>query len=282
MGGEPFENAGLRVSFRLVLGLLLFATSARPDSAEAPPGSDGYTGRQIYERVVENRFRSFTQRAKLISVDRAGRRQESRFEMRWKDFRDEGGNPSEGILSKTLVKYTHPFDLRYSGYLIQANQQRGNDQFVYYPSRRRVVRVNLRNESVYGTDFSFEDVVPREAEDFAYRRLSDTSYEEVPVYTIELFPQELADSEYSKIEVFVEQQRFVIVRARYWDEAGVEVKRFTSDPVHIQEFDGVYVPMRSQMRNLLAESRTELIVTEVDANPRFGKDTFDLSRLEGH
>ena len=110
----------------------------------------------------------------------------------------------------TVAEYSHPFDLRYAGYLIQMNHQRANDQFIYYPSRRRVVRVNLRGEAVYGTDFSFEDVIPREVEDFAYRRLADEAYQEVPVYVVELFPREIADSAYSKIRVFVDRKRHVV------------------------------------------------------------------------
>jgi hypothetical protein len=77
--------------------------------------------------------------------------------MTWKNFR-ENDEPVRGVLSKTLVKYTHPFDLRFSGYLIVNNHQRHNDQFVYLNSSRRIRRVNLRGEAVFGTDFTFEDV----------------------------------------------------------------------------------------------------------------------------
>ena len=182
----------------------------------------------------------------------------------------------------TVAEYSHPFDLRYAGYLIQMNHQRANDQFIYYPSRRRVVRVNLRGEAVYGTDFSFEDVIPREVEDFAYRRLPDEAYQEIPVYVVELFPRENADSAYSKIRVFVDRKRHVVLRSRYWNSAGVEVKEFASAPGSVEQFDGVWVTQECTMRNLLLDSYTKLIISELVPNPELAQDAFDLGRLESH
>ena len=153
---------------------------------------------------------------------------------------------------------------------------------MYYPSKRRVVRVNLRNEAVYGTDFSFEDVVPREAEDFAYRRLADAELDGVPVYVVDLFPVESARSEYSRIRVSVDRERSVVVRARYWDSADVEVKELRAPPDRIREFEGVFVPMRATMHNLLLDSSTTLAVTAIEVNPEFDVNTWDLRRLEGH
>jgi hypothetical protein len=266
--------------------LLVCAAQAQPSRADdlgaAEASTDGLDGRAIYERVVANRFRAFEQDAVLISADRAGRTQQSRFELRWKDFRDAAGKAARGVISKTLVKYTHPFDLRHAGYLVQANEARGSDQFVYYPSKRRVVRVNLRGEAVYGTDFSFEDVVPREAEDFEYRRMRDSEVDGAPVRVVDLFPRQLADSEYSRIRVYVDRERNVVVRARYWDAAGVEIKELRAPPSRIREFDGVFVPMEATMRHLRLESQTTLVVHALVPNPDLGADSFDLGRLETH
>jgi len=273
-----------RIGALVLLAHLLPAAAAAadaPDDAETPDETE-LTGHDIYERVVANRFRSFSQWSRLISADRSGRTQESRFQMLWRDFRNGDGTPSDGVLSKALVKYTHPFDLRFSGYLIQVNHDRVNDQFVYYPSRRRVVRVNLRNEAVYGTDFSFEDVVPREAQDFAYQRLPDEMLAGHRVFVVDLHPRELAESEYSKIVVYVDAERSVVLRALYWDNAGVPVKEFAAAPSSVQSFDGVWVPMESTMRNLLLETATTLVITELVPNPEFDADTFDLGRLESH
>ena len=262
---------------------LLCAASAFADAVEdASEIGTALTGRDIYQRVIDNRFRSFSQNSRLISADRAGREQETRILMHWKDYRDDAGNPTRGVLSKTLVKYTHPFDLRYSGYLIQVNDARTNDQFVYYPSKRKILRVNLRSEAVYGTDFSFEDVVPREIDKYGYKRLDDEVIDDFGVHVVELKPLDTTDSDYSRIRVYVDEERYVVLRALYWDGAGVAVKEFSAVPSEVREFDGVWVPMRTTMRNLLLESHTRLIVTDLIPNPELSQSTFDLGRLESH
>lgn len=261
--------------------LLLAVGVAAADEVDPEAFPDGLTGRDIYQRVLDNRFRSFTQVSRLVSADRRGRTQESRFRMKWQDFRNGDGEPDDGVVTRTMVRYTHPFDLRHSGYLILMNEGRSPDQFVYYPSRRRVVRVSLRNEAIYGTDFSFEDVVPREAAEFAYERLADTEFRGVDVWVVQLFPEEIATSEYSRIQVFVDKQRHVVLRSRYWDEAGVEVKEFRAPPELVREYDGVFVPTRAVMKHLLNDSATTLVIDELEANPAFSQETFDLRRLEG-
>jgi outer membrane lipoprotein-sorting protein len=259
--------------------LLLAAGLARAESA-APQGS--LTGEQIYARVIEHRLRSFSEESRLISADRTGREQETRLRMHWKDFRDERGQPRDGVLSKAVVRYTHPMDIRFAGYLVQANAGRESDQFVYYPSRRRVARVNLRNEAVHGTDFSLEDVIPRELEDASYERKQDTEFQGVPVFVVELLPRAKAGSAYSKVWVYVDRDRFVPLRTRYWDAAGVETKELEADPATLRRFEDVWIPMQATMRNLLLETRTTLVITDFVANPELAESVFDLARLESH
>jgi hypothetical protein len=258
------------------LALLLLAP------AVAGAGADGLSGEDIYARVISKRFRSFSEESRLISADRSGREQETRLRLHWKDFRNGNGEPTDGILSKAVVRYTHPTDIRFAGYLVQSNAGRTNDQFVYYPSKRRVVRVNLRNEAVHGTDFSFEDVIPHELEDATYERKPDAEFGGIPVYVVELVPREKAVSGYSKVWVYVDKQRFVPLRSRYWDAAGVEIKELAADPRTLREFDGIWIPMVATMRHLLLETWTRLVITSFVPNPALGENVFDLSRLESH
>jgi hypothetical protein len=255
---------------------------SRIPAAAKPSVEARLSGQDIYERVLANRFRSFAQDSVLRSGDRAGREQVTKLRMEWQDFRDDNAEPRKGVLSKTLVRYSHPFDIRHSGYLIVHNDDRPNDQFVYFPSRRRVVRVNLRSEAVFGTDFSFEDILPRELRDATYRRLENGTFEGIPTFTIAATPTELADSEYSRFEIQVDRERYVTLHTRYWDSAGVEVKRMQVDPESIVRLDGVWVAKRITMSNLRLESSTTLEVAELEPNPELPRGTFTLRRLETH
>jgi hypothetical protein len=240
------------------------------------------SGKDVYQCVVDNRFRSYVQEARLVSGDRGSAVQESRLTMTWSSFRDEQNRPVEGVLSKTIVRYTEPFDLRFSGYLVVNNDARPNDQFVYLNARRKVRRVNLREEAVFGTDFTFEDIVPHEVEDGDYQRLPDAEVTGKPVYVVEVIPKPDENSEYSKFVIHVDKDTCVPLLTRYWDEKGVEVKQLTVIGEKIKTVGGVHWPMELTMRNLQLESFTTLLVENLEPNPKLSRRDFDLRRLESH
>jgi hypothetical protein len=249
---------------------------------DAPSPSDDLTGRQIYQCVLDNRFDSYIQESRLMSGDRGADVQESRLLMTWASFRDDEDEAKKGVLSRTLVKYTAPFDLRFSGYLIVNNAERVNDQFVYLAATRRIRRVNLRREAIFGTDFTFEDVVPREIEDGDYERQPDTSLDGVPVYVVLVIPKDHADSEYSKFLIHVDKTTCIPALTRYWDKRDVEVKELTVPLDKVDQIEGIYWPMEFTMKSLQLETFTKLVVEEVTPNPEIRRRTFDLRALESH
>jgi hypothetical protein len=245
-----------------------------------PPAAE-LTGEDIYARVLENRFDSYIQLSSLISGDRAGNDQETRMRMWFKSYRN-GDKPEPYTLSKTLVKYTHPFDVRHSGYLIINKDQLPNDQFVYLNTNRRVRRVNLRGEAVFGTDFSFEDVIPKELGDADYARMPDGTVDGVPCFVIQAVPKPYRRSEYSKLEIHIEKERAVPLRTYYWDERGLQVKRLAVERESIERIADIWVPRRMTMEHLQLESFTTLKVVEIEPNVAMERSMFDLRRLEGH
>jgi hypothetical protein len=253
-----------------------------PDAlpGQGPPPDPALTGEQIYERVVANRFRSSIQDVAFFSSDSGGAEQETRIQLIFENWKEREG--ANGTLSKTKIIYEHPFEVRYTTYLIIDNRDRPNDQFIYLNSRRRVRRVNLRGENLFGTDFSFEDVVPKELEDSTYVRLPDATVQGVPVYVVEATPKPSAESDYSRILIHVETAHHVPIEVHYWDTAGVEVKRLWAERGSIQQFGKVFMPMRATMRHLLRETQTRLRVDKVVPDPDLPKSTFDVRRLETH
>ncbi len=280
--------AGIAALFALLLAAALVApphpaawaaeTPAETRAEDATTPQSELTGREIYQCVLDNRFESYVQHSKLLSGDRGGATQISKLRMTWKSFREQ----EKRVLSRSLVKYLDPFDLRFSGYLIQNNAARANDQFVYLAATRRVRRVNLRREAVFGTDFTFEDVVPREIEDGDYARLPDKVIDGVPTYVVEVIPKDHANSDYSKFVTHVEKEHCVPLLTLYWDEKEIEVKNLMAPADKVQELDGVWIPMELTMRNLQLETFTTLTIEDMEPNPKLPRKTFDLSRLESH
>ena len=252
-----------------------------------PSATDELSGEAIYDQVLSNRFASFDQSLEMTSGDRGGNIEVVQMEVKYKSFRKQ----SKKILSKSIALYKAPPDVRHMGYLVVNKKSGADDQFVYRPSARRVSRVNLRGESVVGTDFSLEDIIPRELEDAAYRRLPDEVLGDREVYVIEVSPSEDNDSEYSKFVARVDKTSFVTLRNDYWDRKGVKFKELTSVVDSITKYDGkakngsdaVWVARESKVLNTRLESYTELNITRLVANPKLGSRDFTERKLaQGH
>ena len=280
------RRIGCFVSWPLTLFLAATSPLSADDLGTPQIASDplaALTGRDIYQRVLDNSFDSLIQESTLVSGDRGGNAQESRFKMWFQDLRDaEAEQPRGTIIAKTLVQYTHPFDIRYSGYLILSRRDEVNDQFVYLSSQRRVKRVNLRGEAVFGTDFSFEDILPRQIEDADYKRLGDEPANGSDCFVIEATPKDHSQSEYSRLRIYIDKQRNVPLVTRYWDNRDVEVKELRVEPKQIEKIEGVWVPKHLTMRHLKLDSYTILELEQLDPNPPLTKTTFELRRLESH
>jgi hypothetical protein len=272
---------GIRSATPLLLLPLLVAGPPSPAPAEPDPKLDPeLSARDIYQRVLDNRFHASVQELVLLSTDRAGRQQPLRIQMLWRRYRGDSPEAEDGVVSRTLIRYLEPADLRGTGYLIIDKSDTPDDQFMYLRSLRRSRRINLRNQTVIGTDLSIEDIVPRELDDARYERAADAYEADTPCYVIDAIPVEDANSQYSRFRLYVEPEHFVPVRTRYWDHAGVEVKQLVAPPEKIAEIDGVWIPLEARMQHLLDESYTQLEVVRLAANPELPKRFFTQRQLE--
>jgi hypothetical protein len=259
--------------------------SALADDVAPPPPDAGasetveLSGRDIYERVLANRHKAYFQKQQLVSLDAGGASYTTEVWTRWKDGRDDDGKLKRGVRSKTLAKYTKPSDVRGVGYLIIQKEGAPDDQFVYFPSARRVRRVNL-GEAIMGTDYSIEDIIPRDIDSSEYERVADEVVDGVPCFVVEVHPKPGAGSQYSKIRVYVEQEHYVGIRARYWSFDGVEIKESKTPVAEIEEVDGVWLTRSATMRNLVDDSSTTLTVIEMEPNASIRDSLFTQRYLE--
>ncbi|MDH3212740.1 MAG: outer membrane lipoprotein-sorting protein [Myxococcales bacterium] len=254
---------------------------ATPDVAARPPDASPadetpqaeLTAREIYRRVLRNRFDSAVQELFVVSSDRAGNEQGLRMRQLWKRYPEGSDAYEKGVLSRTIVRYLEPPDLRKTGYLVINKQDRPSDQFIYLESQRRVRRINLRSQTVVGTDLSIEDLVPRELDDADYARTRDTEVDGTPCFVVDATPRADMESVYSKFQLYVEKEHYVPIRVRYWDRKRVEIKELRSPVESIRQIEGVWIPIQATMRHLLEETRTtvsvDLLVPDADLPDRY-------------
>jgi hypothetical protein len=257
------------------------AEAATPDVAASPPaGSPAeetpeteLTAREIYRRMLRNRFDSAVQELAIVSFDRAGNEQELRMQQLWKRYLEGSESRGRGVLARTIVRYLEPPDLRKTGYLVINKQDQPSDQFIYLASQRRVRRINLRNQTVVGTDLAVEDLVPRELDDADYERAPDADVGDTACFVVEATPRPEIESVYSKFQAYIEKEHYVPIRVRYWDRKAIEIKELRSPVESIREIEGVFVPLEATVRHLLDETQTsvsvDLLVPNADLPDRY-------------
>ena len=238
-----------------------------------------FSGRQIYEQYYENRFHSAIQYQRVISTDPGGDRQTTRFWVRWKDYRDPEGNVVDRVISRTLIKFSEPFDLRSTGFLIVVNKDYSQDQWLYQPSARRVRRVDLVQATVGGSDLTFNDLGFLNLDDATYERLEDQEISGTPVYVVEAIAKPHVLSTYKKTLAFIDQEHYVPLRIRYWNTANVEIREMTASPDALKEFQGVWVVTSAMMVNLLEGTSSEVFIEDLDPNAEIADELFSTVRL---
>lgn len=255
-------------------------TPAPPSvEASAEESRSSMSGREIYRRMLRNRYKRGVQEIEIVSTDPGGSEQTTVFVASLEDHRDENDDPTDGKNASLLIEVSSPFDMRHTRYLVVSKEPGPDDEFIYRPSERRVRRVDLKGTPLLGTDYTFRDLAYHDLEGATYKRLPDETHDGVPVFVVEALVTDTLDDRIHKSLSYLEQEHFVPLRVRYWDEYGVEVKELRAEHASIENFGSMWVARRSKMIDLLQRTESRSTVLSLDADPHFTPTRFSLRRL---
>jgi len=262
------------------LSLVLLPTAAVAID-DAPPPADGITGREVYRRVIDNKLDTAYFEHRMLSTDPGGSVQTLSFWSRFKDLRTPDEAPAGTVISKTVMKFTDPFDKRDTAYLFIEKRGTEDEGFHYSRKRaRRVTRISPAKESIFGTDFSLDDLaVVRHIDDATYERLPDEEVQGKTVWVVDVTHKPETDPTYARSMLYVDKERNVPLKTRHWDKAGVEVKQLEIPKDKIQLFAGVWIPMESTMYDLSEKTSSVLYVDRVVENPEIPDAVFSPQAL---
>jgi hypothetical protein len=274
----------------LACALLAALPSTPSGASQLEPTSDQFedalpegatlTGKEIYERFLDNKLTTAVQHQYTVATDPGGERQETHFWVRWKDFRDEERRPDpDGVTSKTLIKISRPLDMRNTGFLLIDKGGEDSEQFAYRPSMRKTKRVKLDAVTLAGTDYSFADIAFQDIDDADYTRRPDEEVSGIPVYVVEAIMKPEANSQYKKTVTYMTTDHYVPLRGRFWDHSGVEIKEMIADPDSVKEFDGVWIATAQTMTNLQQKTKTNLYIKRLEPDKELPENMFSVSRL---
>ncbi len=127
-----------------------------------------------------------------------------------------------------------------------------------------------------GSDFSYEDMASGDTwlKDFTHQRLPDEKYQGKSCYKIEITPKEDVDSGYSKIVMLVDKQKYLVLKADYYEENYPDLIAKTFVCEEIKTIQGVPTPLKMVMRSHNENSETVLEILRIDYEVNLTDDMF--------
>lgn len=247
--------------------------------AQSDASSATHTGREIYRRMLDNKYRRGIQEIKVVSTDPGGSEQVTVFTASLEDLRDQHDEPTDGVNANVLIEVSRPFDMRHTRYLMISKEPGPDDEFVYQPSSRLVKRVDLKRTPLLGTDYTFDDLAYHDLDGAQYERLADDVVDGVPVFVIEALVTDTRTDVTHRSISYIEQEHFVPIKIRYWDEFEVEVKEMTAPSDSIRLYGKTWIATRSTMRDLSQGTSSHSLLLSLDTNPNFSRMYFSVRRL---
>src|SRR5947207_14956935 len=119
--------------------------------------------------------------------------------------------------SKAILRFTTPAEVKGVGLLIVNHPDRASDQWMWRPAIGRDQRIAFQDRSTrfFGTDFSFEDLEERDADQYDLKLLAD----EGSAWKIESRPRK--SSQYTYSYLWVKKDNFTITKVDAYNKKGL-------------------------------------------------------------
>jgi hypothetical protein len=190
----------------------------------------------------------------------------------------------DGGLSKVMLRFHKPLDLRGAGVLLLEKKGRSPDTLLYLPELHKVRRVSSRvaASSLFGTDFSYEDFqrLMGMSEGAASHREEDAQIDGRAVYVVSTtFPAE-AKSAYERVVTSVDQETCVALGVDSYEPGGTLRKQLRVDVSQIAQEGRLWVPLSQTIVDHRDGTQTEFVIDKIEIDAKIHPKMFSERELE--
>jgi hypothetical protein len=245
-----------RMAAVMIASVLLFSPAAW-----AVDGAEIMT--KVHDR--ENGKSSIVE-SKMILISEKGQTKERSVQAVRKEY---------GDLSKSMIRFLSPADVKGTGFLIWENADRDDDQFLYLPALKqdpRRIASSEKNSRFMGTEFTYEDLENRKVSADDHKLLREEKIDGKQVYVVESIPKKGSDSQYGKLISWVRGDIWIPVKIEFYDKDGALLKVLTVKK--LEQIQGIWTVMESRMDNVQDKKKTDLILLKVQYNVDIPDDYF--------
>jgi Outer membrane lipoprotein-sorting protein len=263
-----------------ILTLVLLGLSVTP-GAQSPTAE--WVARQVQDRDTGRDSRG---QMRMRLFDRQGRMRERALTLLALRGGKGAGTPDGDRL---LLHFTYPNDIRGTGFLVWEHPSADDERFLFLPSLGRVRRIAgaETQESFVGSDFTYEDIGGREFDEYTYAFAGSdgTSASWTPpgggppraAWRLESTRKD-ASAEFPRVVSLVLKDSYVVVAAEIYNPRNEKQKVYTVR--RVDQIQGIWTVMESEMTNALEKTRTELVLEQTAYNVGLKESDFSRRELE--
>jgi hypothetical protein len=271
----------LRLEDPLMPWLLLAVAALLPLAVAASAAAETVAPevQEVRECVERNAPKSVRGEGALERSDAEGGTQRLEASFFWKrDARD---------LSRFLIRIEAPPDERGSAFLLLQREGGGEDLFSYLPELGKVRRITSRtiSGSLFGTDFSFEDVqmVQSAASRTRVERLPDAEVEGRPVYVLAATSPPDAGSEYQRVVMRIDRETCVLLEADLYGRPDVVTKQVKVAFSDIEQHGTHWLPKKVVLADREDGTESRLVIEKAKWDAQIPDSFFSERELaKGH
>ncbi|MDA3851213.1 MAG: outer membrane lipoprotein-sorting protein [Spirochaetaceae bacterium] len=167
-----------------------------------------------------------------------------------------------------LFVFNYPPTVRDTGLLIHSFYDgRDSNMWLYLPAIGRIKRIALESSGggyFMGSDFTYQDLISKNAEGFIYERLDDQVVDGYDCYVLEVHGvsrEKQQEVGYSRYISYHRKDSFLLQRQEYYDLSGELLKIYTVQ--ESTDFDNFVYPSKISMENVQSNHRSIIEATNL-------------------
>lgn len=177
-------------------------------------------------------------------------------------------------VEKSIMFFLSPADVKNTSFMNWTyDSDQADDQWIYLPALKKTKRISSDSKSDYfmGSDFTYDDLGDRKLHADHHQLLREEVLEGKNCYVVESRSKE-EDYMYSKTITWIDQATFVGVKKEFYDEDEDLLKILNIKEV--EQIEGFYIILHSEMKNVQKEHSTSIILSEVKINTGISEAKF--------
>lgn len=209
------------------------------------------TGREIIDRVMQLKLPDTAVSDVSMTISTGGTVMEKAFTIHTKTFENDE--------RKTLVEFSKPAKIKLLTY---SHPDREDDQWLRLTSGKiKRITPSAKGKSFVNSNFTYEDIISRNVDDFQYRNLGEDLLSGYRCYKVESV-QVKGRKVYDRTILYIRKTDFFTLRVDYYKKGKFD--KYLANYA-IRKIDGIITPFRVVMTSA-TKGKTELAVRNIRYN----------------